>query len=282
MTTQPDRAELEAPEDRRWWLLRKALDCLPLDKAIDLARAADAFVTGPSVQSQPLLHASQARLAESQAPSYQTQANDAANAAEPIVASAPERREGSLEKEGLLEIAPGTKSSPVEPASPKRTNLALSPEQRGELLQLMVEGARNADLAAKFGLSGQQVQGFRMGSAREIAARRNRLKLTKERATETPQLGSSVDEIVRYLRQQDDVVVPEGKGEFMLNGRFRLGMEELVERANRMRRRQGKPEFALADVQPREVATVKSANGHPLLWNRRLGGASSAGTASSM
>jgi two-component system, NarL family, nitrate/nitrite response regulator NarL len=52
-----------------------------------------------------------------------------------------------------------------------------------------------------------------------------------------------VTEVVRYLRQQDDVVVPEGNGIFLVNGRFRLETSELIDKANRIRSRQNEPLF---------------------------------------
>jgi hypothetical protein len=52
------------------------------------------------------------------------------------------------------------------------------------------------------------------------------------------------DDIVRYLRQRDDVVVSTGANSFLINGRFRLNFDELLARANKMRQRQGKPLFS--------------------------------------
>jgi hypothetical protein len=51
--------------------------------------------------------------------------------------------------------------------------LTLAPEKREQLLERLAQGARNAELARDFGLSMRQVQGIRMGSAREIARRRD-------------------------------------------------------------------------------------------------------------
>lgn len=51
------------------------------------------------------------------------------------------------------------------------------------------------------------------------------------------------EEIVRYLRQRNDVVVPDGANVFLVNGRFRLNIYEMLARANKMRERQGKPLF---------------------------------------
>jgi hypothetical protein len=56
---------------------------------------------------------------------------------------------------------------------------------------------------------------------------------------------ASNDDVVRYLRQRDDVVVSAGDRKFLVNGRLRLELGELVTRANRMRERHGKPRFEL-------------------------------------
>jgi len=58
---------------------------------------------------------------------------------------------------------------------------------------------------------------------------------------------AGIDEVVRYLRQQGDVVVGDGPCMFLINGRFRLDFEQLQHRANRMRRRQQKPEFQIGE-----------------------------------
>lgn len=253
MTSSAELTEFsDQAADRRWWLLCKALETAPLDRAIELARAADAFVTGS-------------------ADVLQVQVPDAAISSEPaqVVRSAEHRTESQAR-------AP----APAEPI-PKRPSLALSPEQREQLLQRLAQGAKNADLAQEFGISARQVQGIRMGSAREIEMRRNQPSTNEPRSSESFQLVSSADEIVRYLRQQDDVVVPQADGEFMINGRFSLDVAELVSRANRMRARQGKPEFKLVNDQAPRTANLASANGHPIFWKRRSLPQSNGKTASS-
>jgi hypothetical protein len=124
-------AELLAdPVRRRSWLLAKALASHTLDKALELARSAEAFITGSAITgsapSEPLLPLS-----------------------DPSTASAGETR--------------------VRPAA-----LTLAPAKREQLLERLAQGARNAELARDFGLSVRQVQGIRMGCAREIARRRDR------------------------------------------------------------------------------------------------------------
>jgi hypothetical protein len=108
---------------RRSWLLSKALESHPLDQALDLARSAEAFITGSQTDTGP----------------------------ENI--SVPAHRRAKPQR---------------------RTGLALSPEKREQLLERLARGAGNAELAIEYGLSLQQVQGIRIGSAREIARRRDR------------------------------------------------------------------------------------------------------------
>jgi hypothetical protein len=218
------RELLGEPERRRCWLLWKALECSPLDQAIDLARAADQFVTDAPAAGR---------------------VGDAS--IQPIPASLPQPS-SELTRPSL-----DVTSSPETPASQKRSRLALPLERREQLLQRLAQGARNAELASEFGLSKQQVQGIRMGSARQIKKRLHTVDEQEQGLQPTSDLSASVDEIVRYLRQQDDVVVRQDGGEFLVNARDKLPLEGLISRANRMRTRQGKPEFRLADHQPSGV-----------------------------
>jgi hypothetical protein len=244
MTSGIELTELfDQTSRRRWWLLCKALVSLPLDRAIELARVADAFITGSSAEAQ---------------------------AREPVVGSEPAEVGKSAEQAAAEQAtAPHAISpTPVEPCL-KRPNLALSAEQRERLLQRLAQGAKNADLAQEFGLSARQIQGIRMGLARKIAMRRDQLSTKEQHSVETLEPLQSIDEIVRYLRQQDDVVVPEADGEFVINGRFRLGLAELVSRANRMRARQGKPEFKSVNGPTPRAANLPASNGHPIFWEQR-------------
>jgi hypothetical protein len=66
-----------------------------------------------------------------------------------------------------------------------------------------------------------------------------------QRASTGPIVWAGPDDVVQYLRQRDDVIVPTQDGAYMVNGRFRESLEELVKRANRMRTRQRQPLFQL-------------------------------------
>ena len=127
---------LTDPVLRRSWLLAKALETHPLDEALELARSAEVFITASPV---------------------------------PEAGGVPLLLPG--EQATIATRDPGeSRPKVLTPRSP----LTLSPEKREQLLERLAEGARNAELARDFGLTPKQVQGIRMGSAREIARRRDR------------------------------------------------------------------------------------------------------------
>lgn len=233
-----DQTELEVlisdPARRRCWLLGKALEGWPLDRAIDLARTADAFITGGGAEL-PIGDA--ARQPTSPAA---------------VVAALDDRP-----LDATADIPPNPKQPPIS----RPARVMLSADRREHLLDRLAAGASNAEIAARLGLASKQVQGIRMGSAREIAKRRESLNGSNQPALEPRPLPASKDEVVRYLRQQDDVVVPQGDGEFLVNARFRLSLAELISRANRMRARQGKPNFEFANGHQAQVATMTNGNG---------------------
>ena len=224
----PEAVDLSAlaenPSYRRVWLLLKALGSEPFDRAIELARAADDFITG---QSDAHLF----------------------NGLPEAVADAASRSACAPEQSVLLTAAAVT---PTEPSAPARAQL--SADLREKLVERLAAGAGNAELAAEFGLSSKQVQGFRMGRAREISKRRD--AATEHQAVQVV----TSEEIIRYLRQQDDIVVPQGTDEYLVNGRFRLKFGELVGRANKMRERQGKPQFEVRIYHRSDQ--VAASNGH--------------------
>jgi hypothetical protein len=211
----------ENPVYRRTWLLLKALESDPLGPALELARAADEFVTAGGPPKHGAVDKSD-------------DARPTSDWAEPF--DGPER---------AVEAEKHTRAASFR--------AQLSEEDRERLINRMVAGATNAELAAQLGLSSKQVQGFRMGSAREIASSRAGVQPNQ------PAEPINADEVIRYLRQQDDVVVPQGD-EFLVNGRFQLSLSALIERANKMRNRQGKAPFKMRGHHKPEPGTL--ANGH--------------------
>jgi hypothetical protein len=197
---------LNEGDARRLWLLYHGLQHRPLDEAIELARVAEEFLIG---NRSPRCFSDRSKAPDAPAePSSDTSSSVA----------------------GVSQRVAGPRSSPV----------VLSAAQRKELLARLAKGDKNAKIAEAFGLTPKQVQGYRMGCAREIAARGVCSDAPQaDAAQENARLASSVDDIVRFLRQHDDVVVAQPGGGFLVNGRFSLNAAELLSRANRMRDRQG-------------------------------------------
>ncbi|MBV9964068.1 MAG: hypothetical protein JO008_00090 [Alphaproteobacteria bacterium] len=222
------------PPARRLWLLQEAMRSLPLDRAIELARIAEAFVVGSAVEA--------AR----------------SEVAPPV----------DNEERGQIVDHVSTSAAVPADSAPKRNGLALSDNDRERLLDRLANGARNAQLAAEFGISAKRVQGLRMGCAREIARRRAGIAGNDQSPenSQNPATTISIDEIVRYVRQQDDVVVPQEDGSYLVNSRFRLSAAELIARANRMRSRQRKASFQIHSVDV-QVASGPGATRHPLFWS---------------
>src|SRR5207248_10300741 len=215
MTEQIDPIRLlDNPPARRLWLLQEAMRSVPFDRAIELARMAEVFVAGSAA--------------------------DASTRRAAIPATTPSENPELAEK-----VASTGAALPADRRA-QRGGLDLSNERRDRLLDRLAEGARNVELAAEFGISAKQVQGLRMGCAREIARRRAALAdQSSNQDDQDSTAATSIEEIVRYLRQQDDVVVPQEAGGYMVNGRFRMSAAELMARANRMRSRQRKPAFKM-------------------------------------
>lgn len=236
MTEQIDPIRLlDKPTARRLWMLVEAMRSLPLDRAIELARIAEAFVAGSAIDP----------------------------AKNKVAPTADTEQRGKVIEQISTELAV-LADSPIE-----RNGMALSNDDRDRLLDRLASGARNAELAVEFGISAKQIQGLRMGCARQIARRRAALsdKATDESAEhdQDSTAAASIEEIVRYLRQQDDVVVAQEDGGYLVNGRFRMSAAELIARANRMRNRQRKASLQTlgTSIQP---VRGSGPTRHPLFW----------------
>jgi hypothetical protein len=208
---------------------------MPFGKAIEQACAAEAFITDSPANE----YLSRARVDDGKSE----------------VSERPARLSEQISGDGFEE----------HPTVKKRTSLELSAEHRERLLDRLAQGAKNAELAAEFGVSSKQVQGLRISCACEIARRRDQFE-KKPAQLDPTSVATSAEEIIRYLRQQDDIVVPQEDGSYLINGRFRMSLAELSARANRMRRRQRKPAFEMSSEMPNE--TNASVNGHPLFWEQ--------------
>jgi hypothetical protein len=202
---------LTRPLLRRCWLLNKALEHASLDEALRLARAADAFLRE---DGHPQLGQPQAQASST----------------------------GALLNGWLID---GSSTAPEQDFD-SAVAVALAPpvgDQGQALGRVSVTGHVTAAMDA-----------FRSAQANDWLKDAACASATIESADvpagsepRTAMTGLAVltgmDDIVRYLRQQDDVVVTAGKNAYLVNGRFKLSCEELLARANRIRERQGKPLF---------------------------------------
>lgn len=220
------------PAARRLWLLYNSAKFLPFGDALELARAADRFVSA-SIPESPAVEASSAAMQP--------------NMLNPMVEA------------NAADIPDGSDAA-AHKLTTSTNGHVLSGDQRDRLLTCLAEGAKNAELAVEFGLAPKQIQGFRIGCAREIARRRAYAKNGFENKETAPT--AIIGDIVRYLRQRDDVVVPQEDGGYLVNGRFRMTASELVIRANRMRTREKKPMFEVSD--PAISAAAPAAKSHPM------------------
>jgi hypothetical protein len=266
---------LMTPSLRRCWLLHKALECAQLDRAIEIARSADAFISGAPADQNVTSDPVQAKLIASEVGASVAGAIDTGatrhedGKSEVDRAPMPENDAtiAVVQKDTLTapchkEAQPPLQAAPIQPRP------LISPEQRQELMIRMAKGASNAELAGEYGFSPRQIQGIRMIAARTKGKRPQVSTVAPDPAASA---AAGLDEVVRYLRQQDDVVVPQGPGEFLLNGRFRMGTTELVSRANRMRSRQGKTAFHVnGRAHPR--SDPLRSGGHPMFWNGAISG----------
>jgi hypothetical protein len=198
---------------RRCWLLNKALENATLEEALKLAQAADQFL--------------------------------------------------DLDRQGIsrsLSIVKST-SGALDGAYLQKQNTPLTNAEASQFAEspviVPVERSAGRDRPPEF-----TVNGLEAAEASELEAAESRgdpldsgsgdePRTEDGKQDASPQPGAvedlavlaSMDDIVRYLRQRDDVVVSAGADTFLVNGRFRLNSNELLVRANKMRERQGKPLF---------------------------------------
>jgi|SRR4051812_33365257 len=270
----------ETPSLRRCWLLQKALECAQLDRALDIARSAEAFIIGAPAEVNVTNECVNTEVGANAANQVRTSVagdvigvtgnGDVRSAGTPInraaTSSVAQAETGAAHT--VTRTTPSSdEAGPGQQNTSKPTGLLISRERRYELIARMTKGASNAELASEYGLSPRQVQGIRMVAAR---TRGRRPQVPTGTPDPAPSPNPGLDEVVRYLRQQDDVVVPQGAGEFLLNGRFRVDTTELVSRANRIRSRHGKPAFQLNGQAPVAADVVRPSVGHPVFWKERV------------
>jgi hypothetical protein len=152
----------------------------------------------------------------------------------------------------------------------------LDQETRDRFIREAARKPDNRHLAQTFGLSVRQAHAVRVGLSKLIAqAQRDpsrgvsnskragapidaetERKMQEDFLRTRPSAPPTLDDVVRYLRQIGDVVVPHGET-YIVNYRLTLTSEQLLERANNKRRERALDPFVLAVGIPVSQAPIK-------------------------
>lgn len=113
----------------------------------------------------------------------------------------------------------------------------LDKDTRTRFIQEASINSDNRHLAQIFGLSVRQAHAIRVGLSKFIAEARREIELQMQHdfLRNKSAAGATMDDVVRYLRQINDVVVPNGQN-YVVNYKLALTAEQLLERANAKRR----------------------------------------------
>jgi hypothetical protein len=198
------------PVLRRCWLLNKALESASLDEALKLARAADEFLGMGQPKALLSLNEQASSEGSSRAPCQDFQPV----ATLPIVTSGDDRAE---------QAAGHTSATNHIACTAKNASAAASDTH---------EDISDTSDPEESDTSDPEEAGSEPECSEQQAVKTSGLAVL-----------TGMDDIVRYLRQQDDVVVSVGTASYLVNGRFELNPEELLARANKIRERHGKPLF---------------------------------------
>lgn len=153
----------------------------------------------------------------------------------------------------------------------------LDAETRGRFIREAARKPDNRHLAQVFGLTVRQAHAIRVGLSKLIAQARSDLsrgvsssktvgapidaeterKMQEDFLRTRPPAPPTIDDVVRYLRQVGDVVVPHGET-YIVNYRLTLTSEQLLERANNKRREHALDPFVLAVGLPASQPQAKS------------------------
>lgn len=178
---------------------------------------------------------------------------------------------------------PKSQSAGTEGKNGRPQRSLLDCEARSRFIAEAVRNPDNRHLAQVFGLTVRQAHAIRVALSKLIVqARREQgvsvpqltpravrrsaphapsldrdeeLKLQEEFLRARPPPPTSVEDIVRYLRQKGDVVFSDGD-RFVLNYRLKLTPAQLVDRANAKRRESSQQPFVVEQPSHNEVAVV--------------------------
>jgi hypothetical protein len=199
------------PVRRRWWILSKALEVVPFEEALRLARSVEDFLLAGGVGVLATIDDPSQLFEAGAIGNGDALPNRQPSNAECATAAPTETAAGTGEVHGSASLDQAREDS-ADPGDPANEPV-VSPSVANDLAVLALAG-----------------------------------------------------DIVRYLRQRDDVVIRDGDT-YLVNGRFRESLGQLADRANRIRSRQGLPPFLLL---PTDLGSADTSNAAKKL---RSGGA---------
>jgi len=223
--------DLDAPARRRFWLIAQLIarcNVTEVESALSAAAKVEAFIAnGGKSSAAPIGPIGIATIDHSNA-------NGAQLVARNEIAPAPT---ASSNAQNIVEIGGKYRNA--------RRQL-LDKETRSRFIQEAAVNPDNRHLAQLFGLSVRQAHAIRVGLSKFIADGRREIELQMQddflkNKTAT---GATMDDVVRYLRQINDVVVPNGQN-YVVNYKLGLSAEQLLERANAKRRERKQTPFVL-------------------------------------
>jgi hypothetical protein len=234
---------------RRLWLLELLISKLEPSAALYLAVKMESFVRGDSFGIIP-------------------EAGEAAGS----VAESSNRSAGAPPSEAPYVSAEPEAPSAAETLAEGRGSRLLHGKALQDFTDALGAGADNTELARRFRMTPRQANGLRMGIQKRLphlrmakVAKPKKVKL--DRSTELqmqeaflstkPEAATTLDDVVRFLRQRGDVVV-RSENNFLVNRHRTMTPAELVARANAKRSEMRLPAFrcvwSVAAVVPHEGA----------------------------
>lgn len=266
MNNQQLAQGLDVSGQRRLWLLQMLVEKIDPEQALQLAERMEHFILSGAGFSLKLPAAQRdATISKLERPDVDLGSRTWAERV-----AAPQGRNPSRQR-----LVADAGVGPVEPLHPTQHEIPERPPSvqfppttgRGDgrllaeeavpkFIEAIDHGATNDELARVFGITRRQANGLRMG----LVKRMPHLGSAKPPAQEKPKLGretelqmqedflkartsspTTLDDVVRFLRQRGDIVVRAGD-DFAVNDQT-LTASELVDRANRKRLRLGRPPF---------------------------------------
>jgi hypothetical protein len=233
LTAKSLAEDLDAPARRRFWLVAQLIGrcgVTEIESALSAAAKVEAFIAnGKGTAGAPLgrgdLGAAARAVASNIEPSQRVDGQ-----ASPVTAT-------SSNSQNVVDIGGKYRNA--------RRQL-LDKETRSRFIQEAAINPDNRHLAQLFGLSVRQAHAIRVGLSKFIADGRREIELQMQDdfLRNKSAAAATMEDVVRYLRQINDVVVPNGQN-YIVNYKLALTGEQLLERANVKRRERKQPPFVM-------------------------------------